>query len=107
LEAGNPDLERLNAGLCKLAGTAAILTCIQVQKLPDFQQREARHLRLPDETQTPHVFQTVVPDPAPSRRFPKEVSALVEPDRLHTYATGGGKLADGEHAGYGMLTKGE
>jgi hypothetical protein len=55
LEVGDLGVERLDAGLRKLAGTGAILTGVQLQQLPDLLEREPRRLRLPDEPQAPHV----------------------------------------------------
>ena len=107
LKVGDLGVERLDAGLRKLAGTAAVLAGVQLQKLPDLLQREACRLRLPDEPQAAHVLPAVVPDPAPARRRPEQVPALVEPDRFDADAAGGGKLADGQRSGpLGSLTGG-
>src|SRR4028119_295223 len=78
LKVGDLGVERLDPSLRKLAGTGAILTGVQLQKLPDLLEREPRRLRLPDEPQPPHVVPAVVPDPAPARRRPEQVRALVE-----------------------------
>jgi len=99
LKVGDLGVERLDAGLRKLAGTAAVFAGVQFQKLPDLLQREPRRLSLPDEAQAPHIRLAIVPDPAPSRRCPEQIPALVEPDRFDAYATGGGKLADGQRFG--------
>jgi hypothetical protein len=59
LEVGDLGVERLDAGLRKLAGTDAILTGVQLQQLPDLLQCKPRRLRLPDEPQAPHVVPIV------------------------------------------------
>ena len=96
LKVGDLGVERLDAGLCKLAGTAAVFAGVQLQKLPDLLQREPCRLRLPDEPQPAHILPAVAPDPAPARRRPEQAPALVEADRLDAYAARGGELADGE-----------
>ncbi len=104
MKVGNLGVERLDAGLRKLTGTAAVFTSIQIEEFPDLLERKPRCLRLPDEPQAAHVFPAVVPDPVPSRRRPEQALALVEPDRLDAYATGGGKLADGQRLASVRLT---
>lgn len=49
LKVGDLGVERFDPSLRKLAGTAAIFTGVQLQKLPDLLEREPRRLRLPDE----------------------------------------------------------
>lgn len=57
-------IEHRYPSACQSAGTAAILTRIKRQQFPDFIEREASALRLPDETQATQIVTVISPDPA-------------------------------------------
>lgn len=94
LELADPGIESTNAGPGEFTGTAAVFADIQIQKLPDFFERETGRLRLPDETQTAQVFLPVASYAAILRRNPEQSFTLIETHGFDTYAARLGKFSD-------------
>src|SRR5690606_35411409 len=77
-----------------LAGRDTVLAGIEREKLADLFQREARRLRLPDETQAREVRFAIAADAVDALRRRKQAAALVESHGLNADMGGSGKFSD-------------
>jgi len=82
---------------CKGACLLALGTILKSQKLPDFIQAEPHTLRGLDKAQPFNVGSAIAADaPGLPRWLGQQPLALIEPDRFHTDAGKGTKLANGQ-----------
>src|SRR5690348_9951176 len=89
-------VERLHPRLRQLPRARPVLARVEVEKLLDLLQREARRLGLADEAQPAKIVAAVAPDFAVARWCLEEAPALIIADGFDTHAPGSGELSDAQ-----------